>query len=263
MIKLTNERLQDVLHYMEDDLANCLYLYGDIVRYGIDDPNMTVWYSEKEGKINAVVMKYFMGSHVYSKDYDYDLDEIREKLDEINVDRISSQKTIIEALYPKFEKEYDVEYGCVFKLNKYREMKSPVLIERASVEDADAIAELMMTHELYSKSYKKQDLAKELADRLERQIGRSYIIRDGARIVAHDGVNLETDQYAVEGLALVHDDFRSTLYGSFLDSYMINDLGKEGKKLYCMILEGRRLDGFVRMGNEVQASYGKLFRKGL
>lgn len=261
MIKLTEERLQDVLKYMEDDLPNCLYLYGDIVRYGINDPNMTVWYSEKDGKINAVVMKYFMGSHVYSKHYDYDLEEILEKLKEIQVDRISSQRPIVEALHERLNKEFDVEYGCVFQLSEYRKMRSPVVIEKAEVKDAEAIAELMMTHELYSRSYKKEDLAKELADRIERKIGRSYIIRDGERIVAHDGVNLETDQFAVEGLALVHDDFRNTLYGSFLDSYMINDLGKEQKKLYCMIVEGRRLDGFVRMGNKIQANYGKLFKK--
>lgn len=263
MIKLTEERLSDVLKYMEDDLANCLYLYGDIVRYGLNDPNMTVWFSEKDGAINAVVMKYFSGSHVYSKHLDYDLEEVLEKLLEIHVDRISSQREIIEALQPRMSEEFDVEYGCVFKLTKYREMKSPVVIEKAEVSDANAIAELLMTHEAYSCSYKQEDLAEQLADRIANGIGRSYIIRDGERIVAHDGVSLETDKYAVEGLALVHDDFRNTLYGSFLDSYMINDLGKEGKELYCMILEGRRLDAFVKLGNTIQASYGKLFRKGL
>ena len=114
MIKLTQERVKDVLAYMEDDLPNCLYLYGDIVRYGINDPNMTVWFSEKDGKINAVVMKYFSGSHVYSKQLDYDLDEVVEKLREIDPDRISSQREIIEKLCPVLESEYDAEFGCVF-----------------------------------------------------------------------------------------------------------------------------------------------------
>lgn len=261
MIKLTENNLNRVLAYMEDDLANCLYLYGDIVRYGIDDPNMTVWYSEKDGNITAVVMKYFAGSHVYSKNLDYSFEEILEHLKKINVDRISSQREIIEKLHTSLDSQYDVEYGCVFQLSKYREMKSPVEIERAGTADVEKIAELMMTHELYSRSYKKEDLAEELEDRISRGIGRSYIIRNGDRIVAHDGVNLETDKYAIEGLALVHDDFRDTLYGAFLDSYMINDLGKEGKELYCMIVEGRRLDAFIKLGNEVRATYGKLFRK--
>lgn len=263
MIKLTEERLSDVLKYMEDDLANCLYLYGDIVRYGLNDPNMTVWFSEKDGAINAVVMKYFSGSHVYSKHLDYDLEEVLEKLLEIHVDRISSQREIIEALQPRMSEEFDVEYGCVFKLTKYREMKSPVVIERAKAEDADAIAELLMTNETFSSTYEKKALAEELADRIEKGIGRSYIIRDGERIVGHDCVSLETDTYIVKGLSLVHDDFRNTLYGAFLESHGINEPLKEGKEVYAMLTEGRRLDGFIRMGNIAQANYGKLFRKGL
>lgn len=261
MIKLTEERLQDVLHYMEDDLPNCLYLYGDIVQYGLNDPNMTVWFSEREGQINAVVMKYFTASHVYSKNLDYDLVEILDKLKEINVERISAQRPVIEALFPRLQEEFSVEYGCVFRLSKYRKMKVPVLIEQAKPEDAMAIAEMLLTHEMYSHSYSKEELAEELADRMRRKIGRSYIIRDGDRIAAHDGVSLETETYAVEGLALVHDDYRNTLYGAFLDSYMINDLGEEGKELYCMIVEGRRLDSFVKLGNEIRAHYGKLSRK--
>lgn len=263
MIKLTQERVKDVLAYMEDDLPNCLYLYGDIVRYGINDPNMTVWFSEKDGKINAVVMKYFSGSHVYSKHLDYDLDEVVTKLREINPDRVSSQREIIEQLSQILASEYDAEYGFVFHVTSYREFKSTVVIERAQPEQAPAIADLLLTNEAYSKTYERSKLIKELADRMTNGIGRSYIIREGDRVIAHDGVALETDKYMVEGLALVHDDYRKTLYGSMLESYMINDLGKEGKELYCMIAEGRRANGFERLGNRVVASYGKLFKREL
>lgn len=263
MIKLTNERIQEALDYMDGDLVNCLYLYGDIVCYGLDDPNMTVWYSEKDGEFTAIVMKYFSGSHVYSRKGDYDLDEIVSHLYEISPDRISAPREIAEKLIERMNDVYEVEYGGVFRLYSYREMKSPVPIEKATGDDARQIAELLMTHETYSSTYDVDALAAELKDRIEKGVGRSYIMRDGDRIVAHDGVNIETDKFAVEGLALVHEDFRRTLYGSFLDSYMINDLGKEGKELYCMIAEGRRLDAFVKIGNEVQARYGKLFKKNL
>lgn len=261
MIQLTNERLQEVLSYMEDDLPNCLYLYGDIVCYGLKDPNVTVWYEEDVKGINVVIMQYFSAAHVYSKEDNFDTESVVKKLREINVTRISSKKSIVEMLLPQLEDKYGAEYGGVFKLTNYREIKSPVKIEKAGVEDAEAIAELLVTNEVYSHSYRKDELQKEIADRIERKVGRSYIIRDNERIVGHDGVSLETAQFAIEGLALVHDDFRNTLYGAFLDSYMVNDLGKEGKDLYCMIVEGRRMDGFIRMGNEVKAHYGKLFLK--
>ena len=263
MIKLTQERVKDVLAYMEDDLPNCLYLYGDIVRYGINDPNMTVWFSEKDGKINAVVMKYFSGSHVYSKQLDYDLDEVVEKLREIDPDRISSQRLVIEALAPLLRDKYDVEYGTVFKEVCYRRMRSSVAIERATPEDAGAIAELLMTAEDFAKTYEQRTLAEELANRMRNGIGRSYIIRDGERIVAHSCVSLETDQYMIESMTVVHDDYRPKMYGLLLDSYMINDITEEGKALYGMVVEGPRLEGFIKMGHQPVARYGKLFRRNL
>ncbi len=263
MIKLTDDRVEDILKYMEEDIENCLYLYGDVVRYGIDDPNMTVWYSEVDGNINTVIMKYFSGCHVYSKNLNYNLDEVVEKLKQIHVNRISSQKEIIEKIYPLLMGEYEVEYGAVFKLSKFRNMQSPVEIVKAKIEDVPQIADLLMTNEMYSSSYKRQDLIEELSDRISRNIGRSYIMREGERIIAHDGVTIETDKFAVEGLLLLHEDYKDTLYGAFLDSYMVNDLGKEGKTLYAMMLDGRRQDAFVRFGNEIVARYGKMTFKDL
>ena len=262
MIKLTQEKVKDVLAYMEDDLPNCLYLYGDIVRYGIDDPNMTVWYSEKDGRITAVVMKYFSGSQVYSKDLDFDQDELVAKLKEIKPDRISSQKAVVEKLAPMMEAEYTTRYGAVFRLLNYRKTrKNDLVIERAKPENTDEIAAFLMTNEEMAERYDQQKLSQELLDRISTGIGRSYVIRVDGKIVAHDGVTLETDRYMVQGLAFVDEEYRKLLYGPILESYMINDVREEGKELYCMILEGNRLEGFVRMGNQIVARYGKFIRR--
>lgn len=262
MIKLTQEKVKDVLAYMEDDLPNCLYLYGDIVRYGIDDPNMTVWFSEKNGKINAVVMKYFSGSHVYSKHLDFDPDELAAHLKNINVDRISSQRALIEMLSPLMGDEYSTRFGAVFRLLSYRKMKKDSLaIERASAEDVGEIAAFLMTNEEVAGRYNQEKLEAELMDRIVTGVGRSYVIRVNGEIVAHDSVTLETDRYMVAGLALVRDDYRAAFYGSLLESFMINEVHEEGKELYCMIVDGPRQEGFVRLGNQVVARYGKFVRR--
>lgn len=263
MIKLTQERVKDVLAYMEDDLPNCLYLYGDIVCYGVDDPNMTVWFSEKNGKINLVVMKYFAAAQIYSKKLDYDLNKLVSKLKELSPDRIQAQKEIIEALTVVLQSEYTSEYGYVFELKHYRAVKSPVKIERAKPEDADAIAELMVSTDYWSKMYERDSLAQELADRMRNGIGRSYVIWDGNRVVAHDGVSLETDKYLIESLAALHSDYRKTFYGLFIESYIVNEVKKEGKKIYTFIVEGGRADGFKKAGNVIEGYYGKMCRRSL
>lgn len=260
MIKLTDDRLQDILEYLEKDLVNCLYLYGDIVRYGIHDPNMTVWYSEKNGDLNCVIMKYFQGSHVFSLNNDYDIDEVVQHLNDIDVDRISSNGEIIRELHKRMKDRYSAEYGRTLKMKAYRRFKHDVAIEEASLDDVKGIVDLLMSHPLYTESYTHEQLYEELSDRIKRKIGRSFIIRDGDRIVAHDSYNLETDKYAISGLALVHDDFRKTFYGVFLESHQINTMIDEGKEMYAMLYEMPRVEGFLKMGNEDVAEYGKLIR---
>lgn len=257
---VTDEKLQEVLLYLEQDLPNCLYLYGDIVRYGIHDPNMTVWYSEKDGRMNCVVMKYFQGSHVFSLNNDYDLDEVVEHLNLIHVDRISSTGPIAQALHSRMKEDFTVEFGHVLKMVSYRRFKHDVEIETAGVDDVGKITDLLMSHPLYSDSYSYEQLYDELYDRISRNIGRSHIIRDGDRIVAHDSYNLETDKFAISGLALVHDDYRNTFYGIFLESHQINTILDEGKDMYAMQLEENRIKGFLRMGNIDMGEYGKLVR---
>lgn len=260
MIKATQKDMPRIMSYLEQDLANCLYMYGDLEVYGLEDPNISLWYSEKDGELNAVVFKYFQGSHVFSLKRDCDLDEVADHLVEINVDRVCSDGDTIRALHERLSDRFTAEYGRTLRLDSYREFKPDVEIEEATIEDVDKIVDLMMSHPLYSESYSADQLKEELTDRIGRGIGRSFIIRNGDRIIAHDSFNLETDKYAIAGLALVHDDFRKTFYGVYLESHMVNQILRENKVLYAMLFDMKRVAGFIRMGNTDVGEYGKMNR---
>lgn len=263
MIKATQKDMPRIMSYLEQDLANCLYMYGDLEVYGLEDPNISLWYSEKDGELNAVVFKYFRGSHVFSLKRNYDVDEVVDHLNSIGIDRVCSDGDTIRALHKKMGDEFTEEYGRTLKLSKYRRFKPDVDIEVAEEKDAEQIAKFLMLHELYSESYTVEALYEELKDRIGRGIGRSFIIRDGERIVGHSSYNLETSKYAVEGLTLVHDDFRNTFYGIYLESHLINTAVDEGKVMYGMVFDEQRAKGFVKMGNEDVGEYGKMNRKSL
>ena len=68
--------LPRILDYYKKDLRNCLYGYIDIKKYGIEDPNLNLYYSEKDGALNAVATEYYGGIQLYSFENRGDLESI-------------------------------------------------------------------------------------------------------------------------------------------------------------------------------------------
>ena len=258
MTLLTEDEYSGLMEYLKKDIGSCLYMYCDLVKYGINDPNIHVWYSKIYGEFNCVIMQYFKGAHIYSFNNDYNLEEVVDHFNLIDVDRICGNGIIIRKIQPLMGNRFYAEYGRTLKLSKYKRFKHNIDIETATIYDVCGITELLMSHKLYSDSYSYDQLYKELEDRISRNIGRSFIIKDGDRVVAHDSYNVETENVAVGGLALVHDDYRRTFYGIYLESYMINTMVDEGKTLYAMLFDRRRVEGFVKMGNINIGEYGKM-----
>lgn len=68
--------LPRILDSYKKDLRNCLYGYIDIKKYGIEDPNLNLYYSEKDGALNAVATEYYGGIQLYSFENRGDLESI-------------------------------------------------------------------------------------------------------------------------------------------------------------------------------------------
>ena len=54
-----------ILEYLKKDIANCIYLYLDILNYGISTDNVTVWMEEDHQGIQWIMMKYYDSFQIY------------------------------------------------------------------------------------------------------------------------------------------------------------------------------------------------------
>ena len=81
-----------ILRYLRSGIADCLYIYIDIVNYGIASEHMTVWMEETDGRIELVVMKYYDSFQIYSHMKDCDLQQVSELLQEFPVTDIKVLK---------------------------------------------------------------------------------------------------------------------------------------------------------------------------
>lgn len=251
-----------ILEYLRKDIENCIYLYIDIWKYGVANPHMKVWFQEDQGGVNLVIMKYHSSFQIYSHLDKLDTDMIYKQMKENDITMVSAKREIVEQLEPASREGYFSTFGEILRLTNFHSFQcEDIHIEEATEEDAYEIAELICSDEYYQDSYTVSEFYEQLLDRMKTKMGRSFIIRDNGKIVAHNSTSAETDDVAVAAMLLVKKEYRNTMYGIALEEFIVKKLNKEGKKLFGFSTNRKRRKQFELMGNKVVATYGKLIKK--
>ena len=257
-----------ILDYLSRDVENCLYLYADIWKYGVENPNIRVWFNEDEDGICMVVMKYHNNFQIYS---DRKFDHIKEILELAHSERpraIFGRRELIESLSGSLSSRYDEEYGVVFRGKDFdsetlekRLEDCTAPIELASEADAPAIARLLCTDKNTGTGQTVESLTKELVDRIRTGMGRSYIIRAGTEIAAHCATYAETERFVVISGLNVQADYRDTEYTLWIDGRTALNLIREGKERYFFAVGPKMIRYYRYTGAHPVGEYGKLYLK--
>lgn len=245
-----------ILAYLKPQIQDCIYLYIDIMNYGVCGINMKVWLEEEQGEIMLVVMKYYDSFQLYSRGDDWSLEELCSLLAENPVAMISGKKDIIERLEPHL-KGYKATYGVVFVMDKYRELKNVTNIRTATEADAGEIAELICSDEEIGGHYTVEGLTAQLKERIRTKTGRSYIIREDGILVAHSATYAEAEGVAVVGGTIIRTEARNTNYYILLSNYMMQQLAKENKSAFTFAFSDKMIGYHSRMHTKC-GEYGKL-----
>lgn len=259
-MKVAEEKDRErILKYLRKGLQDCVYLYIDIMNYGIATENMKVWFAETDGAISLVVMKYYDSFQIYSSEDTFDAEAVVTLLKEYPVAMVSGKKSMIEQLESRCP-DYEITYGVVFLMDRYRQMNSPVRIAEATEADAPEIAGLICTDKDIGGHYTPKVLAAQLAERINTRTGRSYIIREEGKIVAHSATYAEADGIAVVGGTIIAEEYRNNNYYILLSSYMLQQLANEEKKAYTFSLSEKMIHYHGRLHTKC-GEYGKMVRK--
>ena len=118
MILATLQDEQRIFDYIGKDFGRCAYLYIDLKKYGFDNENVHLWYQEKSGEIQAILLQYYNGMHLYSRSGNFDPADAAEVIREQKPAMVCGMKETIEQLQPFFPSK-KIELGKVVQLNKY------------------------------------------------------------------------------------------------------------------------------------------------
>lgn len=263
--------LQDreaILEYLKKAVAECIYMYIDILNYGVTSENMTVWLQEQDNQIELVVMKYFDSFQIYSHRRDINVEPVLVLLKECPVTMVSARRDIIEQLEGVCS-GYRAAYGSVFDVSCLRrefwamgggKMKQHEFeITEAVEDDAAEIAELVCSDDNFRVNYQKDDLTRQFAERIRTRTGRSVIIRMDGRIVAHNATFAEAEGVAVVSGLVIRPEYRRMGCYEKVVTYLGDQLMNEGKTPYAFAITEKT----IRYHRAVYAEcgeYGKLVK---
>lgn len=249
---------EQIMQFLQKDLKNCIYIYIDIMNYGICSENMKVWIDMEGKELSLVVMKYYDSFQVYSRQMERDITPVAELLQEYPVAMISGRRDLIERL----NKEcvgYKATYGAVFVMDRYRNIKTHTEILKATEADAEEIAELVCLDEELGGHYTVKGLTAQLRERIRTKTGRSYIIRENGALAAHTATYAEADKIAVVSGTIIRPECRNKNYYMLISNYMMEQLAKEGKTAYTFSISEKMIQYHEKLHTKC-GEYGKLVK---
>ena len=237
MFYIINEDMIDyVISYLKKNILKCVYLYINLIKYGVNNININGYvYLDEVDDIKCVIVKYYNGIQIYSENNDFDKDELVKLLNVLKPNVISGELDTIKNIYYDFIDKYNLEIGYVSKLDRnaiLTENTNKYRIEKNNKNLLYQISDLICSDYKLGGHYTKEGLYKQLKDRIDDNFGRNYVILDKNGIVSHAATYAEIDNISVIGGVITRSDKRGKGIGSFIVNELCNDLILEGKEVY-------------------------------
>lgn len=207
MIKCVEKDFQDILAYIGDRFGECLYLYLDILKYGFSDENIHMWCQKNNGNISLLVLQYYTGMHVFTKDYDtIDFEDLVALIEDRKPTMICGMEKTISHLRDRFT-GYECEVGYVGTLQNVLDIPTDHC-RLADREDLRRVAEFLATDDALGKPYGIDLLYKQLVERYDQNYGRTFILEEGGQIIGTASTYAETNKCAVVSGVLIDEKYR-------------------------------------------------------
>ncbi len=258
----TASEMEEILNYLKEDIPNCLYIYLDLIKYGLENPNMKTWIDRDDGAIGFIVMKYHDGFQIYSRGPIQNTSEILTLIEEYQPERVSGNEPVIRQLEDLCANEYESSYGVIFRRTKEQLYRMPTekRCAFANIGDIPEIVDLLLTEKDFEDGYSREELINQLEDRYRTKMGRSMVIRESGKIVGHMATFAETESIAIVSGAVMHKSYRNSDHFVVLADEFYDQLCRiEQKDAYFFSINKRQIALFSKLF-AICAAYGKLIK---
>lgn len=255
-----NTTIPRLLQYFGEDYHKAIYLYIDLKRYGCETPDVTVFAMENEaGKLTGLFLQYYDCIHCYSRDNDFDRQELLDLFQTRSPNTIFFCREMFDALGLDLSREFELHPVEMFRTVHYDE-QPPIPLEKATQEDMEEVVDLLMTSDEYRKVYQRDALIVQMKERMDQGFSRSYVLRENGRIVFHTGTVAEERPLAIGGMAILDESLRGRGLGKRLFASAYNLVIEDGFICYSNNMDERAKRMHLSLGYRMEAHLVKLTR---
>lgn len=249
-----------ILSYIGDDFYKCPYLYLDFIKYGTDSKNVSIYIQENDNKVNSLILIYYSGMHIYSKDMILNYEELSKFILDKKPSMICAEKNIILKLSEIIDSYgYKKEFGYVRGMDKLFDETSVIELKEASIDDFDKIVKLLLTDSGLSASYTYDELYKQLIDRFDDKYGRNFVLFDNDKIIGHVCSGAENNKMVILTDLIVDPLYRGMGFGKKICNSFCKIMLSEGKKVFLIAYTQQANDIYDKIGFKIFCEWGKLY----
>lgn len=257
--KAESKDVPRLLDYFSMDLKNCLYSYIDLKKYGIENPNLTVYLEEDDREvIRCSALKYYEGLQLFDGYGKMNPETTAELIKTLGSHIVSSTVEVIEQLFPLLKDSYEMEQGYVTEMKQLPAGEVSEEVRQAKLPEYEEIAKMICTDSGVGGHYEPKELEEQLLTRYEEGFGRNYILKRDGEIIHHAATYAELDDLAVISGVITRADWRGKGVGTLAIRKLCHDLLNEGKKP-CLFYYTKQAEGFYKkIGFEDGTGWAKL-----
>lgn len=248
-----DERL--VISYIGTNYPSCLYLYLNLLKYGVESESIDVYLQIADHNIKAVLLKYYTCLHVYSRDNTFDINELVKFFGENDYTMLyckaETATRVYSGLPQELKEKATITNGWVAQI-KQLDCEPRRLAIAAEKKDFEQIVNLIYEDEDIGRSYRFDELAKQLEERNRQGYARNLVIKQEDKVIAHACTNAEFNEIAVVAELLVRKEYRRKGFASEIWREICSQLLSEGKEVFSFYFseESRALHkkiGFIEV----------------
>lgn len=254
------QQRHQILDYIGERYAQCLYLYIDFIKYGGEAPFVQLYLQTKDDIMTALVLQYHQGVHVYSRDGDLDLQELVQLLKKLSPSMICATDVVIQQLAAELP-DFVPEYGFIGEVKKVIPQQENLAIMEPSDDQLKDVAQMMCEDEGLGGSYQVEELTHQLLERRACSFGRNYVLCQSGKIISHLATGAELPTIAVINAVITLPEYRGKGLATQVLGVLCTQLLKEGKRVFSIYYTPSARKMHEKVGFEICNGWGKLTKK--
>lgn len=256
--KCTEQDRALLMEYLRQEAVYNTFLLADIADFGFEESFQTVYLEEEQGRIHGVYLCFYQNFLLYCKENEVNAVFLRQLFADYTPDVIMGNTEDVRKVQ-KILPDYTMESRGLYQFCHPEELADETAeILKAVPEDVDDIFAFLQSIPELRPLYTSKQM---IADRIGKNVGIHYIVREDGKIIAHANSAAESEFTTMIGGVSTKKSHRGRGLAGQIVSKLCRDIQAKGKQPTLFSIRGEEDNLYSRIGFRKIGEWGTLTRR--